>query len=92
MKRNSLKGNKMKIIILVIISFIFTQSEQPFPPLDLVSVPTAGTLPRGSYTYETYLSKNGAVMPRLAIGLTESLTFGVSHGIHNLIGNSKQGP
>ena len=79
----------MKIIILIIISFIFAQSEQPFPPLDLVSVPTAGTLPRGSYTYETYLSKNGAVMPRLAIGLTESLTFGVSHGIHNLIGNNK---
>tara|TARA_Y100000590_G_scaffold466316_1_gene641262 strand:- start:445 stop:1224 length:780 start_codon:yes stop_codon:yes gene_type:complete len=79
----------MKIIIFIFISFVFSQSEQPYPPLDLVSVPTAGTLPRGSYTYETYLSKNGAVMPRLAIGLTESLTFGVSHGIHNLIGDDK---
>ena len=79
----------MKIIIVVILSFVFAQTEQPYPPLDLVSVPTSGTLPRGSYTYETYLSKNGAVMPRLAIGLTESLTFGVSHGIHNMIGDNK---
>ena len=57
MKKNLLKGNKMKSILFILIACIFTQSEQPYPPLDLVSVPTSGTLPRGSYTYETYLSK-----------------------------------
>ena len=44
---------KKSIIILILVSSIFTQSEQPYPPLELVSVPTAGTLPRGTYTWET---------------------------------------
>ena len=77
---------KRNIIILILISMIFTQSEQPYPPLDLVSIPTAGTLPKGAYTYETILSKGGSIMPRLAIGLTSSLTLGLSYGMHGIIG------
>jgi len=77
------------IIILILTSLIFSQSEQPYPPLELVSIPTAGTLPKGTYTYETILSKNGSVMPRLAIGLTSSLTLGISYGMHSIIGDGK---
>ena len=68
---------------------MFSQSEQPYPPLELVSIPTAGTLPKGTYTYETILSKDGAIMPRLAIGLTSSLSLGISYGMHGLIGDGK---
>jgi hypothetical protein len=68
---------------------MFAQSEQPYPPLELVSIPTAGTLPKGSYTYETILTKNGGVTPKLAVGLTDNLTFGFAYGIHNLIGDQK---
>jgi len=70
-------------------SLVFCQLEQPFPPLDLVSIPTAGTLPKGSYTYETKLSKDGSVLPQLSLGLTQNLTLGVSYGIHHLIGDDK---
>ena len=80
---------KKYIISTILISIIFTQSEQPYPPLELVSIPTAGTLPRGTYTYETILSKGGTVMPRLAIGLTSSLSLGLSWGMNNIIGNQK---
>jgi len=80
---------KKYIISIILISAIFTQSEQPYPPLELVSIPTAGTLPRGTYTYETILSKGGTVMPRLAIGLTSSLSLGLSWGMNNIIGNEK---
>ena len=80
---------KKNMIRLILISVIFAQSEQPYPPLDLVSIPTAGTLPKGTYTYETTLSKGGAVMPRLAIGLTSSLSLGISYGMNGLIGNEK---
>ena len=65
--------------------------EQPYPPLELVSIPTAGTLPKGTYTYETILSKNGSIMPRLAIGLTSSLSLGISYGMHGVIGDQKPG-
>ncbi|MBC8310919.1 MAG: hypothetical protein H8E72_01310 [Candidatus Marinimicrobia bacterium] len=80
---------KMKLGILVMVTLIFAQSEQPYPPLELVSIPTAGTLPKGSYTYETILTKNGGVTPKLAVGLTDNLTFGFAYGIHNLIGYQK---
>ena len=80
---------KNNIIKFILISMIFAQSEQPYPPLELVSVPTAGTLPRGTYTYETILSKNGTIMPRLAIGLTPSLSLGISYGMNGIIGNEK---
>ena len=80
---------RIRIVILVMISLMFAQSEQPYPPLELVSIPTAGTLPKGSYTYETILTKNGGVTPKLAVGLTDNLTFGFAYGIHNLIGDQK---
>ena len=80
---------KKNIIIIILISAIFTQSEQPYPPLELVSIPTAGTLPRGTYTWETILSKDGTILPRLAIGLTPSLSLGVSWGMNGIIGNEK---
>ena len=80
---------KKNIIIVILISAIFTQSEQPYPPLELVSIPTAGTLPRGTYTWETILSKDGTILPRLAIGLTPSLSLGVSWGMNGIIGNEK---
>ena len=80
---------KIIIITLSLICVLFAQSEQPYPPLELVSIPTAGTLPKGSYTYETILTKNGGVTPKLAVGLTDNLTFGFAYGIHNLIGDQK---
>ena len=80
---------KNNIIKLILISTIFAQSEQPYPPLELISIPTAGTLPKGTYTYETTLSKGGAIMPRLAIGLTSSLSLGISYGMHGVIGDEK---
>jgi len=80
---------KNKIIGLCFICMLLAQSEQPYPPLELVSIPTAGTLPKGSYTYETILTKNGGVTPKLAVGLTDNLTFGFAYGIHNLIGDQK---
>jgi hypothetical protein len=81
----------MKIIIITLSLFcvLFAQSEQPYPPLELVSIPTAGTLPKGSYTYETILTKNGGVTPKLAVGLSDNFTFGFAYGIHNLIGDQK---
>ena len=55
----------MKKLLLVIFlsSIIFTQEEQPYPPLDLISVPTAGTLPKGVFALETLLMKNGGILP-----------------------------
>ena len=80
---------KPYLIIIFTLHLCWTQIEQPYPPLNLVSIPTAGTLPRGSFTVETLLSKNGAFTPKLSVGISENLSFGVSFGIQQLIGNNK---
>ena len=80
---------KRYLALLIAGSIIFGQSEHPYPPLELISIPTAGTLPKGTYTYETILSKGGSIMPRLALGLTSSLSLGISYGMHGIIGDEE---
>ena len=67
----------------------WSQIEQPYPPLNLVSIPTAGTLPRGSFTLESLLITDGGMVPRLSVGFTDNFSFGVSFGVQNLIGGNK---
>ena len=78
------------LIILTILGNLgWSQIEQPYPPLNLVSIPTAGTLPRGSFTLESLLITDGGMVPRLSVGFTDNFSFGVSFGIQNLIGGNK---
>ena len=74
-------------IILILCCFIFTQSNHPYPPLSLVTIPTSGTLQTGNYSLEVLLINEGGLVPRLSIGITDNLTLGVSWGIQNLIGD-----
>ena len=41
------------LLLLITYNSVWTQIDQPYPPLNLVSIPTAGTLPRGSFTFES---------------------------------------
>ena len=77
------------LLILILCNLGWTQIEQPYPPLNLVSIPTAGTLPRGSFTLESLIIKDGGIVPRLSVGFTDNFTFGVSYGLQNLIGDVK---
>tara|TARA_B100001996_G_scaffold8041_1_gene6761 strand:- start:1359 stop:2129 length:771 start_codon:yes stop_codon:yes gene_type:complete len=74
------------IILIFTFNFIFSQVEQPYPPLKLVSLPTGGTLPKGTYTIETLLMNEGGILPSFALGITDNLTFGVSFGLQEFIG------
>ena len=86
-----MKTNNLNIIIVVvtILHICWSQIEQAYPPLNLVSIPTAGTLPRGTYTIEALLSKQGGFTPKLSIGITENFSFGIAFGIQKLVGNEK---
>ena len=74
------------IFFILLLNFAFVQDEQPYPPLKLISVPTGGTLPKGTFTFETLLMNNGGVLPSVSLGITDNLTFGVSFGIQEFIG------
>ena len=79
--------NKTGLIIILLLHICWSQIEQTYPPLYLASIPTAGTLPRGTYTIEALLTKNGGFTPKLSVGFTDNFSFGVSFGIQKLIGN-----
>ena len=80
-------ANKTGLIIILLCHICWSQIEQIYPPLYLASIPTAGTLPRGTYTIEALLSKNGGFTPKLSVGFTDNFSFGVSFGVQKLIGN-----
>ena len=81
--------SKLFLFFMILFKMGWTQIDQPYPPLNLVSIPTAGTIPRGSFTIESVLINNGGVLPRLSVGFTDNFNFGVSFGIQNLIGDNR---
>ena len=58
-----------KSFLVFLITILFAQDTHPYPPLYLVTVPTSGTLPRGSYSMEGLLVDNGGIVSRLSIGI-----------------------
>jgi len=77
------------LLLPILYNLCLAQVEHPYPPLNLVSIPTAGTLPRGSFTLESLIIKNGGIVPRLSVGFTDNFNIGVSYGVQNLIGDTK---
>ena len=49
-------------------------------------MPTAGTLPKGTFSFETLLMNKGGILPSFSIGITNHFTIGVSFGIQEFIG------
>ena len=70
-----------KIVLLIFITLSISQVNHPHPPIDLVSIPTSGTLPKGTFMIETLLTKNGGMVPKLLVGLNDNLSIGMSFGI-----------
>ena len=78
-----------KSLILFLVSLFLAQDTHPYPPLYLVTVPTSGTLPKGTYSMEGLLIDDGGIVSKLSIGISDNLTLGFSWGVQNLIGDIK---
>jgi hypothetical protein len=78
---------KYFLILVVFLSLIFSQSNQPYPPNNLVTIPTAGTLPKGYFSFENTFMNSGSILPKFSVGITDNFTLGMSFGISNFIGN-----
>ncbi|MDF1545578.1 MAG: hypothetical protein P1R58_10800 [bacterium] len=77
---------------LIATGAVFSQDESSsslyeVPPLWLVDVPTAGTLPRGHYQIGTRIFPGGGAIGFTDIGLSNRLQLGVSYGAYQLISN-----
>ena len=74
-------------VLVVCLNFLLSQSEQPYPPVNLVSIPTAGTMPKGYFSFENVFMNQGSIVPKFMIGITDNFMVGMSFGISNFIGN-----
>ena len=77
---------KKRIILFIAIIHLLKAQEYP-PPTDLISVPTAGTLMRGSFSMDMRIQDEGGLALGLSAGITDRFQFGMSFGSPNLIGD-----
>ena len=77
---------KQIIVLLTSIVHLVKAQEYP-PPTDLISVPTAGTLMRGSFSMDMRIQDEGGLVLGLSAGITDRFQFGMSFGSPNLIGD-----
>ncbi len=77
---------KAKIIKYIFLVSIFYGQEYP-PPTDLITIPTAGTLVRGSFSMDMRIQDEGGLIAGLSVGITDRFQFGLSYGSPNLIGD-----
>jgi hypothetical protein len=73
-------------LLIVLSSLLLAQSTYP-PPTNLVTIPTAGTLVRGSFSLDMRVQKDGGFSTGLKVGITDRFQFGMSFGASNLIGD-----
>ena len=66
--------------------FVLNAQSYP-PPSSLVTLPTAGTLQRGSFALEMRIQKFGGLTSSISVGLTDRFQLGISYGSANLIGD-----
>ena len=84
---NKCQTNQALAVGLFILSTLFGQGTSYPPPTTLVTIPTAGTLVRGSISMEMRIQKNGGMSTALQAGITDRFQFGLSYGASNLIGD-----
>jgi len=75
-----------KLIFIILLSTFIVGQEYP-PPTDLITIPTAGTLNRGSFSMDMRVQGGGGLILGLSAGITDRFQFGLSFGSPNLIGD-----
>ena len=78
---------KKLIILITLTIFNISKSQEYPPPTDLITIPTAGTLMRGSYSMDMRIQDAGGLILGLRTGITDRFQFGLSFGSPNLIGD-----
>ena len=68
---NKCQTNQILAVGLVVLSTLFGQGTSYPPPTTLVTIPTAGTLVRGSFSMEMRVQKGGGMSTALQAGITD---------------------
>lgn len=76
-------------IFVILVFFVGLKTAQGIIPLQVIDTPTAGTLLRGSYHVYFSSYEEGGVKLKIAVGLSDCITFGLSEDVGAAIGNEK---
>ena len=79
--------NKLNQFTLILIFILQLNAQSYPPPTNLISVPSAATLQRGSYALQMHVQKEGGLTSSISVGLTDRFQLGLSYGSANLIGD-----
>ena len=84
-----IKSQTIKVFLtnIIVLACLLGQDVSYPPPTTLVTMPTAGTLVRGSFSLEMRVQKGGGMSTALQVGITDRFQFGSSFGASNLIGD-----
>ncbi len=79
---------KIRIVVLCLAMTLpgFAFAQQYVEQRQLIDLPTAGTLDRGSYAIDLRMFANGGLLGRVSVGLSPRFMFGISYGGENIIG------
>lgn len=75
------------LILLASLGLLAGQPPAYPPPPNLITIPSAATLVRGSYALQARIQKQGGLITTLSAGITDRFQFGLSYGAGNLIGD-----
>lgn len=89
---NIMKQSKILVAFYIVFAFTaaFSQTSEAYPqPTDLITIPTAGIIPRGAYLTDVYLTHDGGLTAGINVGITDHFMFGISYGGNRIIGDKK---
>ena len=83
-----------KLVFIILFTFLFVEAQEQLypPPTSLITIPTAGSLTRGSFSASMRMQKDGGLLNSLSVGFSDRFMFGLSLGPSNLIGDRKPIP
>ena len=75
-------------LFLLIFIFVINANAQEFrqQSRQLIDLPTAGTLERGSFAIDLRMYNNGGLICGVGVGISPRFMFGLSFGGENIIG------
>ena len=77
---------------LLLVSLLLGQAMEYPPPTNLITIPTAGGLVRGTFSADMRIQKDGGLTTGLSVGITDRFMFGLSYGASYLIGDREPIP
>lgn len=90
MEKNMKKTLILFFFIFACFSPILLAQSPVYPqPTDLITIPTAGVVPRGAYLADVRFFDEGGILAGISVGISSRFMFGVSYGGNQIIGDQK---